>query len=104
MWITFWEKQHSFVSLFIFSLWNDLLLSFVSQMELLDIYELSMLEQLPDEFNPPLFPYVGWTDTQRDTHKPPAMLKERAIRFTELHLPVSLFSVVCFFVLTFSLA
>ena len=104
MWITFWEKkQHSFVSLFIFSLWNDLLLSFVSQMELLDIYKLSMLAQLPDEFNPPLFPYVGWTDTQKDTHKP-ATLKESAIRFTELHLPVSLFSVVCFFVLTLSLA
>ena len=72
MWITFWEKkQHSFVSLFIFSLWNDLLLSFVNQMELLDIYELSMLEQLPDKFNPPLFPYVGWTPRKTPTNLQP---------------------------------
>ena len=64
-------------------------------MELLGIYKLSMLEQLPDEFSPPPFPYVGRTDTQRDTHRPPATLKEKAVMLMELHFPISL-SALCF--------
>lgn len=65
------------------------------QMELLDICKFPMLEQLPDEFNPPPFPCVG-LDIQTDTRGPLVTLTESAAGLLELHLPISFTFVVCF--------
>ena len=65
VWISFGEKkQCSFVCFCcLFSAYGMIYfcLSCLSQMELLDICKFPMLEQLPDEFNPPPFPCVGRT-------------------------------------------
>lgn len=58
-------------------------LSYLSQMELLEMCKFSMLEKLPNEFSPPPFPCVGMTSIQTPT-------TERAAGLVELHLPISL--------------